>query len=471
MSTTCTLSFHMGSRFNEKHNNRTIPVPHANAEYEKEHNWYSPDNMGLEQAYEILFSESFNSYNSSIRKDRRHTSYLSKLQTAQQKEQEKIAELLHSGASASEIRKHRKAVKPAYELILGLGSKRENLEFCMGGDMQETAKEILLKYLEDFKTKNPNVFLYNASIHTGEAGTTHLHADIIFWAECSRGQKKQASLTKALSAMGYESDKEKGANGKRLNAITKWEMEQREILRSLCKAKDIEIIAGKHSKEHLETQQYKVKADSEFVSEQAEVLLAQQDDFIDFVANSDSAVSYLEHLENGELRIVAAEYEAVKQKSDKAIADAWEEFNSATSAYFDQYRENKKMLFEELQRARRGAKDSRKQLNGILNEIAYSNDLLVIKLLKLVFAMFMAIDTALMEREVLRLQEKNQQIKAEAKRVMSESQTVSDALRQKDADRIEAVLTAYEETLFDSIREVNNYHYKSIDKTAHETVL
>ena len=85
--------------------------------------------------------------------------------------------------------------------------------------------------------------------------------------------------------------------------------------------------------------------------------------------------------------------------------------------------------------------------------------------------MFMAIDTALMEREVQRLQEKNQQIKAEAKRVMSESQTVSDALRQKDADRIEAVLTAYEETLFDSIREVNNYHYKSIDKTAHETVL
>ena len=163
MGTTCTLSFHMGSRFNEKHNNRTIPVPHANAEYEKEHNWYSPDNMSLEQAYEF-FTESFNAYNSTVRKDRRcNTSYLEKLQTAQQKEQEKIAELRHSGASASEIRRHRKAVKPAYELILGLGSKRENLEFCMGGDMQETAKEILLKYLEDFKTKNPNVFLYNAS--------------------------------------------------------------------------------------------------------------------------------------------------------------------------------------------------------------------------------------------------------------------------------------------------------------------
>jgi hypothetical protein len=247
--------------------------------------------------------------------------------------------------------------------------------------------------------------------------------------------------------MGYTSDKEKNADGKRLNAITKWEMKQREILRNLCKVRDIEIIAGKHSQEHLETKQFQAKADSEFVSAQAEILLAQQDDFIELVANSDSAITYLEHLENEELRKVAAKYEAIKQKSDKAIADAWEEFNSAISAYFDQYRENKKILFEELQRARRGAKDSRKQLNGILNEIAYSNDLLVIKLLKLVFAMFMAIDTALMEREVQRLQEKNRQIKLLAKQVMSASQNVSAELRSGDIEKIRAVLNEYEQQL------------------------
>jgi hypothetical protein len=89
MSTKCTLSFHMGSRFNEKHNNRTIPVPHADREYEKIHNWYHPNNMTLEQAYNVLFFESFNEYNSSIRKDRQYHSYLEKLQIAQQKEQEK----------------------------------------------------------------------------------------------------------------------------------------------------------------------------------------------------------------------------------------------------------------------------------------------------------------------------------------------------------------------------------------------
>ena len=471
MSTTCTLSFHMGSRFNEKHNNRTIPVPHANSEYEKEHNWYSPDNMSLEQAYEILFSESFNSYNSSIRKDRRHTSYLSKLQTAQQKEQEKIAELRHSGASESEIRRHRKAVKPAYELILGLGSKRENLEFCMGGDMQETAKEILLKYLEDFKTKNPNVFLYNASIHTGEAGTIHLHADIIFWAECSRGQKKQASLTKALSAMGYESDKEKGANGKRLNAITKWEMEQREILTKMCAERGITIKAGKHSQVHLTTEEFQAQRDSEFVSEQAGQLLAEQDKFIDYVVHSDSAVAYMEHIENEELRQTVSELEAVKQRSDKLIADAWTEFNSATLLYFQEYRDKKKSLYEEIHRARQGAKNSRKYLTAILNDIAYSNDFFIIKLFKLVFAMFVAIESATREREVKQLQEKNQQIKALAKNIVSESQTVGEHLRNKDIENIERILSEYEHLLQDSLVVINSqYHTPKIDQKSYEEI-
>lgn len=453
---TSTLSFHMGTSFNEKHNNRTIPVPHANAEYEAEHNWYSPDNMSLEQAYEVLFSESFNEYNSTVRKDRRHHSYLEKLQTAQQKEQEKIAQSRHSGASASEIRRHKKAVKSAYEIIIGLGNMRDNPEFCMGGELQNTAKEILLEFISRFRKENPNVFLYNASIHTGESGTIHLHADVIFWAECSRGQKKQASLTKALSSMGYESDKEKGPNGKRMNAITKWEMDQREILRGLCHKRGIEIIDGKHSQVHLETKEFQAQADSEFVSEQAGILLAEQDDFIECVAHSDSAVAYMEHLENKELRQTVSKLEAVKQRSEKLIAEAWEDFNSATSSYFRQYREKKKSLYEEIQRARQGAKDSRKRLNNILNDIAYSNDLFIIKLFKLVFALFITMGTAAREREVQRLQEQNQRIKALAKNIVSQSQTVGEHLRNKDIENIEIVLKEYEQLLQNSLITINS---------------
>ena len=61
--------------------------------------------------------------------------------------------------------------------------------------------------------------------------------------------------------------------------------------------------------------------------------------------------------------------------------------------------------------------------------------------------MFMAIDTALMEREVQRLQEKNRQIKLLAKQVMSASQNVSAELRSGDIEKIRAVLNEYEQQL------------------------
>ena len=123
-----TLSFHMGTSFNEAHNNRTIPVPHADKEYEDGHNWYSPNNMSLEGAYELLFGEEFRRYNASVRADRRYNSYLEKLQIACQKEKEKIAQLRHSGAPSSQIRRNKNAVKPAYEIIIGLPLTRSRTE-------------------------------------------------------------------------------------------------------------------------------------------------------------------------------------------------------------------------------------------------------------------------------------------------------------------------------------------------------
>ena len=462
-----TLSFHMGSRFNEKHNNRTIPVPHACAEYEKKHNWYSPNNISLEQAYDKLFSESFDEYNSSVRNDRKYNSYLEKLQIAQQKEQEKIAELRHRGASTSEIRKFRKAVKPAYELIIGCGSMRNNPEFCMNGNMQNTVKQILQDYVEQFEKNNPNVCLYNTAIHTGENGVIHLHADVIFWAECSRGQKKQASLTKALSAMGYNSDKEKGANGKRVNAITKWEMAQREILKNLCLQRGIIIKEGKHSQKHLETKQFQIQSDNEFIDEQAKQLLAMQDSFIDCVQNSNSAVAYLEHLENNELRKTVSEYEKIKQRSETVLSESWSEFNNATSDYFEQYRRKKKMLFDEIQRARKDANHSRKRLKSILNNIAYSNDFFIIKMFKLVFALFIAIETKSLEQDVQELQKRNQEIKAQAKQIIADGQTIGDKLRNKDLDMIEQVLTEYENQLEQSLQNINDI---SITRYKEETI-
>jgi hypothetical protein len=415
----------------------------ADKEYEDQHNWYHPNNMSLEQAYDFLYKSCFDEYNSSIRKDRQHSSYLEKLQIAQQREQEKIAELRISGASTSEIRKHRKAVKSAYEIVIGFGNIREHPQFGKNGSMQETAKEILKAYLERLQSESPNVFLYNGSIHTGENGNLHLHANVVFWAECSRGQKRQTSLTKALAAMGYTTDKEKGADGKRVNAITKWENRQREILRELAKEMaDITITDGKHSKQHKSTEEFKLEQDRIFIEQQAEELAKLQDDFIDYAVehHDDSIGAYLE---NVELKKVAAEYDAFKQKGSQAISAAWMEFNSSTASYFNQYREKKNALYEEIKRARQGAKDSRKQLNNILNDIAYSNGLFI-NLIRLFFAFFIALETASMEREVKRLQEANAVLKQQAKEVMQKSNNVSAVLRTEELDDIEEALIDYE---------------------------
>ena len=53
-----TLSFHMGTSFNLMHDNRTIWV-NADAEYEREHNWYYEGNTTLEDCYESLFGDPF----------------------------------------------------------------------------------------------------------------------------------------------------------------------------------------------------------------------------------------------------------------------------------------------------------------------------------------------------------------------------------------------------------------------------
>ena len=104
-----TLSFHMGTSFNLMHDNRTIWV-NADTEYEREHNWYYEGNTTLEDCYESLFGDPFREYNATVRESRRYHSYLEKLQIAEQKEKDLIAEKRLQGLPTSQIRKFQKAV-------------------------------------------------------------------------------------------------------------------------------------------------------------------------------------------------------------------------------------------------------------------------------------------------------------------------------------------------------------------------
>lgn len=270
MSIKATMSSHMESGFNIEHNNRTIPVPHSDKDYEEENNFYYENNQTLAQAYEFLFGDSFRAYNSTVRKDRREKSYLEKLTKGMEREQEKIRKLRAEGKSYHTISKAKRTVKPAYELIFAFGNIDDNPEFAKGGEKQEQAKAALEQYVKEFQERNPNVYLFNASIHTGEQGVCHLHADVIFWADgFQRGQTRQCNMNKALNAMGFYTQEvlnpdgtvKLNKNGQPMtrNAITLWQDRERKVLREIAKTHGIDIVAGKHSRGHRDTETFQLE--------------------------------------------------------------------------------------------------------------------------------------------------------------------------------------------------------------------
>ena len=58
------------------------------------------------------------------------------------------------------------------------------------------------------------------------------------------------------------------------------------------------------------------------------------------------------------------------------------------------------MLFEEIKRARQDSYYSRKRLKSILYDIAHNNDFFIVKMFKLVVALFIAVESQSLENDV-----------------------------------------------------------------------
>ena len=221
----------------------------------------------------------------------------------------------------------------------------------MGGQRQEEAVDILKAYIETFERNNPNVHLVNAAIHTGEQGVAHAHLCVIFYGEhCSRGMTRQCSLTKALEQMGYTSDKP--VPGKRSQkAVTKWENAQREALKVLAREHQITIVEGKHSRVHLATEEYKIKADRErvqadgnLVHQEAAELVKYQNDFLSMLHQQEQTDFLTAYIEQVSLRRELTSFQQRDSQQRQLLEAAWEEFNHSTADYFAAYREQKQRL-------------------------------------------------------------------------------------------------------------------------------
>ena len=463
-----TCSFHKGTCASSHlgHNNRTIFVPHADPKRKHLNVCYM--DMTVEEAYHNLFDEALAEYNKGKKPCRQIKDYYQHIMGQYLKGEAKLQEAISSGASKAEQRRIKsKYPKPYYEVIITVGNcDTYDGIFKCGQDKEQLVVDVLNEYMSDFQKRNPHLFVFSAHLHrdevgngtTSKGGVPHIHLCYIPWTDLEgRGLPVRISENGAFRQQGLTSGK-LGDMG-----TIRFQEQEREVIRKIAKEYDINIVDGRHSKKHLSKEEYilyqeqkKSKASAELVEQEAGELLQHQDEFINFVQNSNSAVAYLEHIENSELRKTVSEYEKIKQRSEKVLSETWSEFNSATFDYFEQYRRKKKILFEEIQRTREDANHSRKRLKDILNNIAYSNDFFIIKMFKLVFTLFIAIETKSLEQDVQDLQKKNQEIKSQAKQIIADGQIIGDKLRNKDLDMIEQVLTEYENQLEKSLQSIND---------------
>ena len=125
----------------------------------------------IKQAYREIFGEALEQYNAKQKRaDRKIEDY------------------------CDHIKKSKNGEKLFYEDVVQWGSKED----FQKPETRERAKEALVKYVEGFEERNPNLKLIGAYIHMDEA-SPHLHLDYVPVATgYSRGLETRNSLDKAM---------------------------------------------------------------------------------------------------------------------------------------------------------------------------------------------------------------------------------------------------------------------------------
>jgi len=447
-----TASFHKGtcSSAHLGHNRRTIYVPHADKDRQSLNVCYV--DMSLEVAYNILFADALAQYNKGKKPSRQIKDYLAHIQEQYEKGEAKLQEARARGASKKEQAQIKSRYpKPFFEVIVSIGNRDSyDGKFRCGGENEQITVDILNEYMRDFQERNPNLFVFSAHLHRDEMGSVqHIHIDYVPWTdEPGRGLPVRLSENGAFRQMGLTSG-ERGDFG-----TVAFQNRERTVLTEIAKKHGIDIVEGRHSKQHLSKEEYILRQEQEknheaqeLVGSQAKELLVYQDEFVDYIRSNGMEGAFSEHIENISLKQDKANYEAARERQRQFLASSWDEYNSATKAFFVAYRDNKAVLWQELTEARKRQKYNKKKLARTLNDIAYGTDFLIVKLIKLFTALFMVLDNVRYENQIEELQEANRKLKETAISVMQESKEASGVLRNKDVTDIEQTLIDYELTL------------------------
>lgn len=390
-----TLRYHTYQAPHDDHNQRdadTIAKENAGVLNGTKTRWIDPQGVhevlgpgqSLREGFETVFGQAIDDYNAKqTRADRKMTvdGYLDSVEHSRRGRPVKAIKRANERAIAQgreeDVRKD-SGPRTHYETVFSLGNVKPlrdaDGKVVLGKDGKrirpdyvgaDVTKRILEDYIRGWPSRNPNLYLFRVDFHNDEwyrvrqggysvpglrgqwlPGEPHGHLDFIAFGEgYQRGPKRQASITKALAAMGYVDYQ--NAEGRTVTAWEQWQDAEREVIKEIARGYGYEIQPANDSREALAADEYAELADLRGSIEDARAELAETEARTAGLETREAAVSRREdELDAREAAIKPQEQELEAQRGRlaKAVAD----FNAQKQEAHD--------LDERLPRLRRQAK-------------------------------------------------------------------------------------------------------------------
>ena len=269
-----TISGMMG-KGSVNHNTRAFSAKNVDKERSRDNVEFCHED--IKAVYHELFDEALERYNAKQkRSDRKIENYYEKIR---QGKQEKLF----------------------YEVIFQIGNRDDMNARSEEGQL---AKQILIDFMTDFQSRNPNLHVFSAHLHMDEE-TPHIHIDFVpVITGSKRGLDTRVSLKSALAAEGF-TDGTRGAT-----ELNQWIASEKKKLAIIMERYGVEWLQkGTHEK-HLSVLEFEKK---EWAREVAE-LDSQKREISSVVAQLGEEVS----VKKQELQNVTIEKELVEEAIQKA---------------------------------------------------------------------------------------------------------------------------------------------------------
>lgn len=404
-----TLRYHVYHVPNDAHNERdadTIARENAGVMTGEKQRWIDPQGahetfgpgQTLREAYETVFGDAIAEYNSrQKRADRKMTvdSYLQSVEDSRRGRPVKSIKRANERARAQgreeDVRKEA-GQRTHHEIVFSLGNVKPLRDENTGKVVIDpktglrvrpnyignvAMRQIFRDYVAGFQARNPNLYLFRADFHADEwykvtkggikkpglpdqwlPGQSHGHLAVVAHADgYQRGPRTQASITKALAAMGYADYQD--ATGRTVTAWEQWQEAEQDAIKEIARGYGYEIVPADDSREALAADEYAELADLREAIQDARAELRETQIRTATLADREAAVTIWEQeLDKREDAISSREQ---AQDARQQEQDEQRERLKKAADLLEQQKREAADLDDRLPRLRRQAQDEQKK--------------------------------------------------------------------------------------------------------------